>query len=421
MTQQNPAHQLMQPPPGYGYQGEVVQMPPPTPQPVQLVQPQQQYQQPAILPTAQPVQWSPMAYQQQPQFPQIQQPGQLEALGKIVDFFRERDNRQSQPQVLPSPTREDQFSELGTAQMVPVAPQAFQQEFQQNLSAIPTYGVSTPLTPQTTGLTNAPAVAPVAPAPTANVSTDVEKLRQANAQLNQLVTTLLHETKLAKQAIDALTPFVLQATVLTEFSVGQDKLIEYLKGFVLAETVLREFSYGQDKLIDYLSELLSDPQFLLYWAFEVWHQSKPSPEFIELLSSAYLHLSELHPPAQQTVLGRSVPANESSAYSRIAAAQQVVSQQMQNPLQPPQQQPAPQTNQINPQMAALISQFPSEVRQNGFQRPSVPAPPIPSQNSASNGWGSVRQMMESGNALEALRQVGKLSPQEWREMFNNQN
>lgn len=390
MTQQNPAQALMMPPPGYGYQGEAVayqpQMAPAPPPPVQLVQPQTQYHQQAILPTAQQVAWLPTAYPQQPQYPQIQQPGQLDAIGKIVDFLRERDSRQSQPQAQPSPSQ-DQFSGLGTAMAFSRPAAQFQQEFQQNLSATPTYGVSTPLNTQTAGLVgNQGVVAPPATAPTAGASTDVEKLRLANAQLNQMVTTLLHETKVAKQVIDVLTPFVSQATVLTEFSYGQDKLIEYLKGFVLAEVVFREFSYGQDKLIEFLSDLLSDPQFLLYWAFEIWQQSKPSPEFMELLSSAYLHLSDLNPAPQTTVFGHTVSGNEANAYSRIAASQQVVNQQMREPL-----------------------------------RPSVPAPPIPSQNGAQNGWNGVHQNMQSGNVVQAMRQIGKLTPQEWREMFNTNN
>ncbi|MGL5922120.1 MAG: hypothetical protein ACRC32_04265 [Chroococcidiopsis sp.] len=231
--------------------------------------------------------------------------------------------------------------------------------------------------------------------------------------MNQLVTGLRNETALAAQIIQRLQPALQQQI---QFSNYQHQIIDYLSTFVLGETALAEFSHGQDLLIDMLAGMLADPVYILYWAFELWCQSKLTPEFMEVLSQAYLKLSELNPlPGQQT-------PTEADALKRIAQMQQQVnSNPSLQPQQPQQQQPMQtlpqvqqdtQTQQLQ-QMQQLARQ------QNGFQRPAVPAPPIPAQNGAAQGWNGVRQNMQQGNILQALRSVDTLSPQDWREMFNN--
>ncbi len=241
-----------------------------------------------------------------------------------------------------------------------------------------------------------------------SVSNEVANLQNANQQLNDAVMQLKQQLQLANMGLE----------VATEFSQGQHQLINLLSTFVMGETATRELSEGQDKLIEFLADLLSDADYLLYWAFEIWHQAKPSPQFMEILSDAYLKLSEMHPPQNQ-------PSNEQSALNRIAQGQQSVNQMYANPLQPAQTvpvqvgiQPSNELMQLS-QMAAAQQQQQQQLQ--GFMRPSVPAPPIPSQNGNGNGWNGVRQNMQSGNTLQALREVGQLSATDWREMFSTQN
>lgn len=235
-----------------------------------------------------------------------------------------------------------------------------------------------------------------------NVATDeLSQLQQANEQLNNAVVQLKQQLQLAQMGLQ----------VVTEFSEGQHQLINFLSTFVLGETALREFSQGQDQLIEFLADLLSDPSYLLYWAFEVWHQSRPTPEFMEFLSEAYLKLSEFHPPA--------IPRNqEENALARIIQGQQAVSQMMANPLQRQESVPVQVGIQPSPQLQQLAKM---QQQEQTYQRPSVPAPPIPSQNSNGNGWNGVHQDMSQGNTLQALRRIGTLSAADWREMFNTSN
>lgn len=255
-------------------------------------------------------------------------------------------------------------------------------------------------------------------------------MQRANQLLNQLVQGLQKEAQLANQAISLLYPFMLQAQAITEFSEAQHQMINYLSTFVLGETATREFSIGQDLLIDMLAGMLADPNYILYWAFELWSQSNLTSGFMELLSQAYLKLSELNPPSKRQP---GTPLTEEDAFYQLRQQQQQASQ---NPyLQPFQQtQTSPllqQAQQIqqslrvdaknnNPQNTAGLlfsGQYPNGA--NGFTRPSVPAPPVPASNGSANGWNGIRQAMQQGNSLAALREVGKLSPQDWREMFNN--
>lgn len=238
-------------------------------------------------------------------------------------------------------------------------------------------------------------------APTQNIAVDeLSQLRTANEQLNNAVVQLRQQAQLAQMGLQ----------VVTEFSEGQHQLINFLSTFVMGETAIREFSQGQDRLIEFLADLLSDANYLLYWAFEIWYQSKPSPEFMEVLSEAYLKLSELYPPQ-----GQQPQNNEQIVLSRIAQGQQAVNQIMENPLQPTQTVPVQVGIQPSPQLVQLAQA--AAQQQQSFQRPSVPAPPIPSQNGNGNGWNGVRQNMSQGNTLQALREVGNLSALDWREMF----
>lgn len=240
---------------------------------------------------------------------------------------------------------------------------------------------------------------------------ELEQLRQANQVLNQLVTGLRNENQLAAQIIQQLQPALQQQI---QFSNYQHQVIDYLSTFVLGETALAEFSHGQDLLIDMLAGMLADPVYILYWAFELWAQSKLTPEFMEILSQAYLKLSELNPPP-----GQQTPT-EADALKRIASMQQQVNS---NPYlqQPEQAQPAQTSPQVqqDTQVQQLQQMQQLAQQQNGFQRPAVPAPPIPSQNGAAQGWNGIRGSMQQGNILQALRSVDTLSPQDWREMFNN--
>ena len=197
---------------------------------------------------------------------------------------------------------------------------------------------------------------------------------------------------------------MLQAQAITEFSEAQHQLINYLSTFVLGEAAIAEFSAGQDLLIDMLAGMLADPNYLLYWSFEVWAANKLNPEFMELLSGAYLKLSELNPPPERE---SNAPLNEEDAFKRLQLQQQQANQN-------------PYLQQTQPtQTSPLMEQAQPLQQIQSFQRPTVPAPPVPASNGAANGWGGIRQAMQSGNSLQALREVGKLSPQDWREMFNN--
>lgn len=179
----------------------------------------------------------------------------------------------------------------------------------------------------------------------------------------------------------------LAAEEFAAFIQTSDRTINFLQTFVLGETASREFSHGQDLLIDMLAGMLADPKYLLYWAFEVWGSGKCSHEFMELLGAAYLRLSDLNPPpADQipTAMGRAIDDQDVNAYQRLAMGQNAINQQARNPL----------------------------------ARPNIPAPPIPAQNGASNGWNGIRTASANGNVLQALRGIDRLSPQDWREMFN---
>ena len=68
-----------------------------------------------------------------------------------------------------------------------VAPQAFQQEYQQNLSATPTYGVSTPISQSTATPQAGVSVSANQQQPLPQQLSETEQLQRANQLLNQIV------------------------------------------------------------------------------------------------------------------------------------------------------------------------------------------------------------------------------------------
>lgn len=160
----------------------------------------------------------------------------------------------------------------------------------------------------------------------------------------------MNECLVAGRYINALEPFVLTSVALGEFSAIQDQMIE---------------AYEKN---DY---------FQLSRSFENWGSHPQTPEFMQLISAAYLKLCEMNPLPQMQVLGQTIPREEQSIYERLAK----------------QRQKLEADQGIN------------------FERPFVPAPPVPG-NGGGNGMQAVRSAATNGQQAQALRLLQNVAPNE---------
>jgi hypothetical protein len=206
--------------------------------------------------------------------------------------------------------------------------------------------------------------------------------------LQQVVQGFYQEKELAAQVIEILGQRIqsLEAAIAEslKFDRVQDGVIAHLHDLAMRAAMgyiaTLEFSNCQDGIIEFFASLLADPNYLLFWAFEVWSKTGPSEPFMEVLSEAYLHLSNMFPPQNRLEERRGMDAI-ANGYSLV--------------------------NSSSPISANAA-----------FSRPNIPAPPIPSQSNNQSGWNGVRSNLAQGNVLQALRQVDTLTPVDWREMFN---
>lgn len=191
-----------------------------------------------------------------------------------------------------------------------------------------------------------------------------------------------------------------------KFDLVQDRYVDYFAKHSLGKETLEEFSELQHRTIDYLADLLSDPDFLSDWTFQLLSQQELSDEQMEKISDAYLKLSDANPPSNTPKL----PTTENTLqYLRNQSQQQ-------QPSLPQQQQP----QQVqNPQLSSAIANYSNEARNlAAFSRPTVPAPPVPSSNGyAGDPWNEIREEAGRGNVLQALRAIDKLKPVDMRSMF----
>jgi hypothetical protein len=180
---------------------------------------------------------------------------------------------------------------------------------------------------------------------------DRAQIQQALQFVRLQVAGLMDEALAAQNYIHAIEPFVLTSVALGEFSAAQDQLIE---------------AYEKN---DY---------FQLFRSFENWGSHPLPPEFMQLLSAAYLKLSEQNPLPQMQVFGRELPKEEQTIYERLAMQRQKLEAE----------------NQIN------------------FERPSVPLPPIPGNGGVNNGMAAVRSAAANGQQAQALGLLRNVAPSE---------
>lgn len=174
------------------------------------------------------------------------------------------------------------------------------------------------------------------------------------AQMAQAVMSLNRENEAAYQTIDQLMKFLHVNVILNKELMQQDALIQRLSPWVDIAQIWCNEALASEQVLQFLCNLLMNPEFLMYWSFEVWSQNNITPLGVELLSEGFIKLTDPYyksgqaPPALPNSNG--VPRFAQPVYGMNWNAQPMVNNvmpQMQGVPIPPivgNQQPA-----MNPQ------------------------------------------------------------------------
>ena len=206
---------------------------------------------------------SPMAYQQTPYLPAWGSPPSptsspndfIDQATKILNFAEALRGREAGRQQQGTATEAP--SQYSVGQFASQSPQAIAQQ-QQQLAQLAT---STPVgSPYTQGNYSGSL------APTNN-------LEQRLQVVTQGMQALAQENQHCYRVIDSMMPFLQINALLNQEIEAMDKAIAALAPFVGMAEVWKRDAIAHEQVLDNICYLISDPEYLVYWAFMVWNKS----------------------------------------------------------------------------------------------------------------------------------------------------
>jgi hypothetical protein len=198
-------------------------------------------------------------------------------------------------------------------------------------------------------------------------------LQQQVQTLSQGFQAAIQERDMAFKIINSLTPFVQVNQLLNQEILEMGKTIDMLAPFVQVAQIWAQDALMHEQVLNNVVGLMNDPQFLVYWASQVWNQSICADGIgaIEWISDEYLNLLDTYEQKYTQVYGKHSPmwyrmqpktvnpvmgSPDTQGFAQQANIQPQAPQQYQQPAVPQQYQqqiPMPPVPGNTPGMGAI--------------------------------------------------------------------
>jgi hypothetical protein len=202
---------------------------------------------------------------------------------------------------------------------------------------------------------------------------------QVNQILNQEISQM-------EQAINSLLPFVQVNQILNQEISQMEQAINSLAPFVQVAQIWSQDALAHEQVLSNVLQLVHDPEFLVYWASQVWNQSIGADGIgaVEWISDEYLKLLDTYEQRYQQHFGKHSPM-----WQRM------------------------QPKMVNPVMGSPETQSFAQANTQyqppqQFQQPAVPqqyqqqqAPPMPPIPGNTPGVGAIDQLRQKIEMLKA--------------------
>lgn len=197
-------------------------------------------------------------------------------------------------------------------------------------------------------------------------SNNLEASLQQQAQiLAQGLQAAIQERDMAFKIIDAIVPFIQVNQILNQEIQELDRMVAALTPFVQVAQIWAEDAIAHEQVLNNVLELIQDPEYLVYHAFQTWNNriQHNGQGALEWISDEYLNLLNTYEQRYIAVNGKHSPMWERMQPKTVNPVMGSVDSQNYAPIPPQFQQPV--------------------VQQPQYQQ----APPMPPVPGASNGMG----------------------------------